>query len=83
MASSPQLPDSQVICAGMGLLSQPPHCQISVPPSEGGLLKATMEDIRAVPISLDASVRAPFATADASFGCNEQRCLVQSERSFM
>lgn len=43
----------------MGLLSQPPHCQISVPPSEGGLLKATMEDIRAVPISLDASVRLP------------------------
>ncbi|EIE22022.1 hypothetical protein COCSUDRAFT_48029 [Coccomyxa subellipsoidea C-169] len=43
------------LLAGMGLLSQPPHCQISVPPSEGGLLKATMEDIRAVPISLDAS----------------------------
>ncbi|BDA42038.1 Autophagy-related protein 11 [Coccomyxa sp. Obi] len=43
------------LLAGMGLLSQPPHCQISVPASEAGLLKATMEDIRAVPISLTAS----------------------------
>lgn len=43
----------------MGLLSQPPHCQISVPPSEIGLLKVTMDDIRAVPLSLDPQVTFP------------------------
>jgi hypothetical protein len=42
--------------AGMGLLSQPAHCQISMPASESGLLRVTMEDIRAVPLSLDPQV---------------------------
>ncbi|CAL8460904.1 g435 [Coccomyxa elongata] len=54
------------LLAGMGLLSQPPHCQISVPASEAGLLKANMEDIRAVPISLTASASEAGRASSAS-----------------
>ncbi len=41
------------VLGGMGLLGQPPHCQISVPTSEPGLLSVTLEDIQNVPISAE------------------------------
>ncbi len=44
------------LLAGLGLLAQPPHCHISVPAAEAGLLRVTMDDIRAVPLPADPQV---------------------------
>lgn len=41
------------LLGAMGLLGQPAHCQISVPPAEAGLLAVTLEDIQNVPISAE------------------------------
>jgi hypothetical protein len=38
-----------VLLASMGLLSQPPHCQVSVPAGEAGLLLVTPDDLRLRP----------------------------------
>ena len=47
------------VLGGMGLLGQPPHCQISVPTSEPGLLSVTLEDIQNVPISAEVLPNVP------------------------
>ena len=33
----------------MGLDLQPPHCSVSIPPGESGLLQVTLEDVRRLP----------------------------------
>ena len=48
------------VLGGMGLLGQPPHCQISVPTSEPGLLSVTLEDIQNVPISAEVLLVVPM-----------------------
>ena len=40
----------------MGLDLQPPHCSVSIPPGESGLLQVTLEDVRRLP-RLDLQVR--------------------------
>ena len=40
----------------MGLELQPPHCSVSIPASEQGLLQVTLEDVRRLP-RLDLQVR--------------------------
>ena len=40
----------------MGLELQPPHCSVSIPVSEQGLLQVTLEDVRRLP-RLDLQVR--------------------------
>ncbi|KAK9820447.1 hypothetical protein WJX72_010464 [[Myrmecia] bisecta] len=53
------------VLANMGLLLQPPHCQINVPAAESNLLQVSVEELRRLRASLDlqASVKAvsPFA----------------------
>jgi hypothetical protein len=55
----------------MGLLSQPPQCHISIPASESGLLKVTMDDIRAVPLSLEQSQ----ALLSPTLGLSSSSCV--------
>lgn len=45
----------------MGLELQPPHCSVSVPASEQGLLQVTLEDVRRLP-RLDLQVRRVHCT---------------------
>ena len=56
------------VLGGMGLLGQPPHCQISVPTSEAGLLSVTLEDIQNVPISAEVLPVVPGACQIAKLG---------------
>ena len=58
------------LLAGLGLLAQPPHCHISVPAAEAGLLRVTMDDIRAVPLPVDPQV-GPLSPFHSTPGPNE------------
>ena len=45
------------LLAGLGLLTEPPHCQISVPAAEPGLLQVTWNELKLLPIPLSAEAQ--------------------------
>eukprot|EP00891_Asterochloris_glomerata_P000620 jgi/Astpho2/620/fgenesh1_pg.00013_%23_39_t len=66
----------------MGLELQPPHCSVSVPASEQGLLQVTLEDVRRLPrLDLQASVAVSLPFKDAGTPAGQSSCDVAASQA--
>lgn len=45
------------LLAGLGLTSEPPWCQVSLPAPEPGLLRVTPDDLRRLPLAAEVCIQ--------------------------